>query len=325
MKTWQYLNNQFLSITYRNYKKMLKLSNYHDAYLYSMMTQNPGDPDWAMLYNRYHPFHQEYVTAYNIWKARTGSRQGETLNLVQLLQLLIAKVNKWEALIQAVDGFEKGTPNYRSLFSKGFKIFNSGAKATRVAAVNTLSEGLTPFALTTPAIAAVKVLVDDFYTLLEEARDTQEGAKGGTKLDSAEVEAKRKAVAVEQYRDLGFLINKGAEMPAHIAPFFELNVLRKHNQVLFTGSLDANETEAILIHTFVADDEINLKLNGSGQAAFYLADTPGGTNSTAITVAGGAKQKHSLSEFGITEWGTHRYLTGVNTGGTAVHFEIELL
>ena len=64
---WQYLVNQFLVATRRNYKKALKLSNYHDAYLKKMMTDNPGDPDWATLYNRYHPFHVTYTGIYTEW------------------------------------------------------------------------------------------------------------------------------------------------------------------------------------------------------------------------------------------------------------------
>ena len=58
---WHYLVNQFLNATVGNYKKALKLSNYHDAYLKKMMDEHPGDPDWATLYNRYHNFHQMYV------------------------------------------------------------------------------------------------------------------------------------------------------------------------------------------------------------------------------------------------------------------------
>ena len=49
--TWQFLVNQFLVATRKSYKKALKLSNYHDAYLKKVMYENQGDPDWAILYN----------------------------------------------------------------------------------------------------------------------------------------------------------------------------------------------------------------------------------------------------------------------------------
>ncbi len=325
METWHYLRNQFLNATVGNYKKMLKLSNYHDAYLHTTMINDPGDPDWATLYNRYHPFHEGFVGAYTAWKAGGGVQKGQTLNLDQLLHLLTSKVNKWDALIQAVDGFEKGKPNYMTLFPEGLKALNHGAKTPRITAVKALGESLAPFALANPAIAAIKLLVDDFYTLLDEARDNQEGAKGSTKQDSADVETKRVSAGTEQYRNLGFLINKGAEFSVRIAPFFELTVLQRHDQVLFNGTLDANDTEAILIHTFVADDVIRIKLTGTGQASFYLASVTGGTDSDPVTIAGDTEQEITLSAFGVTEWGTHRFLTGVNQGNTELHFEIEFL
>ena len=58
-KPWNFLINSFLSVSRNNFIKTLKLSNYHDAMLKKAMTNNSADPDWAFLYNRYHPFHLE--------------------------------------------------------------------------------------------------------------------------------------------------------------------------------------------------------------------------------------------------------------------------
>ena len=63
----------------------------------------------------------------------------------------------------------------------------------------------------------------------------------------------------KEYRDLGFLINKGAEDPDRIAPFFELQVLREHNQVIFTGTLDANENEPYWFTAFYQIMNCSLK------------------------------------------------------------------
>ena len=329
---WHYLVNQFLNSTKENYKKMLKLSNYHDARLKKMMDDNPMEPDWALLYNRYHPFHDMFVKAYPAWKAAGGTQKGQTLNLEQLLVLLINKVNKWDSLVQAVDGFEKGTPNYLTLFPQGHLPFYTAPITAQVTAVKTLGESLAPFALANPAIVPIKTLVDDFYTLLDGARDTQEGSKGGTKQKSAEVESKRIAVGTEQYRDLGFLINKGAEVPSYIAPFFELKVLRSHEQVHFTGTLDAGENESVLEHTFVDDDVMILEITttdtvpAATQVAFYLATTPNGTDSTPVTVtANAAKIKVLASEFGAIDFATHRFLTAVNSTTFELHYVVELL
>ena len=330
--TWHYLINQFINATKGNYKKMLKLSNYHDAYLKKMMDENPADPDWATLYNRYHPFHEAFVIAYTAWKSAGGSQKGQTLNLDQLLILLITKVNKWDSMVQAVDGFEKGTPNHLAIFPQGHQPFVQGEKTAKVNAVKVLGENLAPFALVNPAILTIKNLVDAFYLQLDAARDTQEGSKGGTKQKSDEVEVKRVTTGTEQYRDLGFLINKGAEVPEFIGNFFELQILRGHQQVLFTGTLDGNENEAVLEHSFAADDEIMLDITqtpptpGVHTVAFYLATTPNGTDSTPVVkTANAAKQKIEAAEFGVLDFGTHRFLTAVNNSAEELHYVVELL
>ena len=314
---WHYLINQFLNATATSFKKALKLSNYHDAMLKKAMDSNP-DPDWALLYNRYHPLHLLFVAAYNDWKLAGGTQGGQSLNITQLLTLLITKINKWDIQVQNV--FEKNTTGYKTLFPNGHYPFNSGAIDTRVMAVNTLGA-----ALTLPAFAALKLEVDDFYSLLDGARDSHESAKGGTQEMSETLENKRKVIMTEQYRDLGFMINKGAENPNMIGPFFELNVLRNHLQVRFTGTLEDHENEAVLIHTFVADDIIRFKLTGTGSASFYLASSPNGTNSTPITLNGGDNQKFEVLSFNPANYGTHRYLTAINNGTTELDYEIELL
>ena len=331
-KIWHYLINQFINSTKYNYKKMLKLSNYHDARLKKMMIDNPTDPEWAVLYNRYHPFHEAYVKAYNVWKTAGGQQKGQTLNIKQLLVLLRTKINKWDAMIQAVDGFEKGGASHLTLFPKGHRPFVAGAKAARVAAVKVLGESLAPFALANAQIGAVKSLVDTFSTLLNDASISHQGSKGGTKSKSTAVEQQRIIVGTEQYRSLGSLIVKCADKPQIIAPFFELAVLRDHRQITFTGILNPAETETVLTHTFVADDELVLLLTSEAtlppqtEAAFYLATTEGGTDSTPVLItARAAKTTIQVSEFGITDYGTHRYLTAVNTSATELQYKVEML
>lgn len=331
-KIWHYLINQFTNSTRDNYKKMLKLSNYHDARLKKMMIDNPTDPEWAVLYNRYHAFHEAYVKAYTNWKSAGGQQKGQTLNIGQLLVLLRTKINKWDALIQAVDGFEKGGANHLALFPKGHRPFVAGAKAAKVNAVKVLGESLAPFALAHLELVAVKGLIDTFSTQLNDARTNHEGTKGGTKSKSATVEAQRIIVGTEQYRSLGSLMAKCADKPLTIAPFFELVVLRDHKQVLFTGTLDASEQEPVLTHSFVADDELALEITTSEsvspetQVAFYLATTSGGTDSSPVIVnANAAKTIIPISAFGISDYGTHRYLTAVNLSSFELHYKVELL
>jgi hypothetical protein len=107
-------------------------------------------------------------------------------------------------------------------------------------------------------------------------------------------------------------------------------VLRDHQQVKFTGTLDAGENEAVLIHTFLADDEIELEITGDlvppgTTVQFYLATTPNGTDSTAVNVtANAAKITIEASAFGAIDFGTHRFLTAVNSSGVELHYVVEL-
>lgn len=324
--TWQYLQNQFLAATRTTYKKALKLSNYHDAYLEKMMNENPLDMDFTTLYNRYHPIHLAYVAAYNTWKNAGGQQEGQTLNLDQMLTLLVSKAARWDARVQVE--FEKGSPTYKAIFPNGRAPFIKGAYSTRILAVQTLGTALA----VNPILAALKAEVDTFYTDIDAARDTQEGAKGGTKAGSDALDNQRITTMTEQYRNLGFLINKWATTPLLIEPFFELNILRDHRQTLFTGTLDPAENEAILTHTFLADDEIEFEITGlptvpaGTSVKFYLASMPNGTDSTAVTITvNTGKVTLPVSAFGAIDLATHRHLTGLNESLFEMHYEVELL
>jgi hypothetical protein len=317
--TWKYLQNQFLTATADNYKKAMKMSNYHDTILKTTMDNNPSDPDYATLYNRYNPLHIEMDVAYNQWKNAGGQQEGQTLNVNQLLKLLIGKVDKWDRKVQ--DAFEKNTPEYKAIFPNGRAPFNSGEKDERIEALETLGIALTPHA----TLATVKTEVDTFYLQLEQARDAQLSAKGLNKGLADVVNLKRINAMEMQYANLGFLINKFYTTPELIEIFFELEQLRESPQVFFTGTLDPAETEPVLVHTFIADDQLRLKANGAGPIAFYLATTSGGINSTAVTVAANEETTIPASAFGITNYGAHRYLTAVNQSGVETHYEVTLL
>lgn len=326
-KPWQYAVNQFINSTRTSYKKAFKLSNYHDAYLLKMKTDFPADPDWTTLYDRYHPLHLSLVAAYNAWVAAGGQSEGQTLNLDQMLELLVQRAGLWDAMVQTVAGFEKGTPNYLAVFPNGRKPFGTGGKTERVNAVSALGTAMAAF----PALAAVKALVDAFATQINDARDIQEGAKGGKKSGSLDVESKRIVAMTGQYRNLGFLMDKYADTPDLITPFFDLAVLRSTRQSVFTGTLDPAENEAVLTHTFMPDDELDLTITGDPgvpagvQVSFYLATTPNGTDSMAIKVAANEAIKSiTASEFGIMDYSTHRYLTAVNENGMVLKYEVEL-
>jgi len=94
---------------------------------------------------------------------------------------------------------------------------------------------------------------------------------------------------------------------------------------------NTSENEAILIHTFLADDELQLEIIAatppppSTMVQFYLATTPGGTDSTAVAVeANVAPTSITAAAFGIINYATHRYLTAINTNAMQLKYVVEL-
>ena len=142
-------------------------------------------------------------------------RRGQTLNLDQILVLIISKLNKWDSQIQIVAGFEKNTKLHYH-FSVGTQAFNNGAKTARVNVVKVLGETACSLCIGKPHYTSN--INGSRFVLHHASRDTLEGTKGGIKQKSKDVENKRVSVMTEEYRDLGFHINKGAEDPYRIAP-----------------------------------------------------------------------------------------------------------
>jgi hypothetical protein len=316
-KQWHYLENQFLNVTERNYKKAMQISNYHDAVLKNKMDTNP-DPDYALLYNRYHPLHLALVADYNTWKSKGGSQEGATLNLDQQLALMTGKIENWDTRVKMIYG--KTTPQYKAIFPDGRKPFNRGTNESRKDAIQQLALNIG----NDPALVAVKDEVDAYYTDLDDALDTQSGAKSVKKDYSSAVGQSVAAAMTMQYRTLGFLINK-LDLPQDIANFFAVNLIRESDQRIYTGTLDPLENEGVLIHTFMADDELRLKADGPAPVKFYLGTTPNNTDGNGITVEANQEITIPAKEFNPIDYATHRYLTAVNlTDNTTTKYLVEL-
>lgn len=313
---WKPLENQFLNATRDNFKKALKLSNYHDAALKKLSDE---DPAWLPIYNRYHPLHLVYVQKYNNWKSADGIQQGETLNVEQLLESSYEKIYDWDLDIQKI--YKKTTPRYKTIFPKGRKPFYKGSIDEQINAYATLSENIGSDA----ALALIKADVDTTYSRLDDARDTQEGAKGTTKGVVGEVETARRHIMVMQYRNMSYTLDNHYEQREALCNrIFDLPLLRNLEQKRFTGTLDPAENEGVLIHTFAEDDEIWISAQEAYPVAFYLATTANGTNSTPVIITNAEISKIEASAFGITNYGTHRYLTAVNQSGAETHYVVEL-
>jgi hypothetical protein len=238
--TWKYLINQFLVVTNGNYKKTVKLSNYHDAALHTKMAT---EPLLIPIYNRYHPLHLLLVNEYNAWKSAGGTQEGQTLNVEQMLDAAYSNMPLWDITIQGIGPeFMAGTPNYLSIFMDGRKPFVNGSIDGRINAYDTLAINMVPYA----PLAAVMAEVAAVYVTLDAARDAQLGAKSNLKTNSGKVETARINAMIMQWRNLGFCMDAFWDNLKFIESLYDLQTLREARQTIFTGALAPAEKKAVL-------------------------------------------------------------------------------
>ena len=290
IRRWLFLENPILNATDNSFRMAIRISTWHD----SALKAANADPFILALYVIYHPLHLALVAAYDAFTAKEGTTQGETLNLRELFRLEAnSKINAWDAAIQVV--YAKGSVPYMSLLPNGHGPFQTGTQTQRINAVQTLSNSIG----TDAALAAVKADVDTFYGLLNTANSTQKGSISTINALSDAVDAARINMSVAQYADLGKLIGAHAADTTVIDQYFDLEALRKGQQVLFTGQVKKNDVHTIVKHTFAATDMLDLENPGVTELQFYLAAVKGAhPGATIITLAAGTQQTVPASALG---------------------------
>ena len=319
---WFYASNQFLNSTKKNYRKALKLSLAHDKVLLKKMTDNPLDPDWTLLYNRYHPLHTFYFTTYTNWKASGGTSSGDTMTLNILLKLIPKKLDQWIASILPI--YDKATAKFKSFFPQGRTPFETGKIDDKITAIKTLSTTLNGDVTMEPT----KHMIDTAYNELDAARGNQAGGKLTKTTNSDEVEKGRILVMDMQLADTGFLINKYYTNPRMIEPFFDLLTLRSSLQSYFTRKMATTENSPLTKNTFTDTDEIRGKVakvgNDTDKVTLYLGSTLGGIDSTGIDFMNNTEHKFTAAEFKV-DLTTNTFLTAVTDGNiTSVKLAVEL-
>ena len=88
--------------------------------------------------------------------------------------------------------------------------------------------------------------------------------------------------------------------------------------------LDPEETEAVLIHTFLATDQLKCKIDTDGPISLYLASSPGDTDSTAVVLNTPAETLVPITAFGEIDLHTHRYLTAVSGAAAITKLKVVL-
>ena len=307
-----------MMVTRDSAKRAVILSTFHDNALFTLSTTYPL---LLPLYTRYHPLHLALVAAYDQHGSSGSLQKGDTLTVSQ--QYAISKgllTDDWMPVILGLH--KKSSPRYMAIFPKGMRPFNSGGIVNKIAAFNVLSLNIGAEA----ALASIKAEVDTNYASLSLARSTQTGAKTTTSDDSTALEKARVAAMTMQYRNLGNMMDNFSDtIETMCGLVFDLVTLRENPQTIFTGSVVSMAQEDILAHTFLATDEIAVKITGSGMYKLCLASTLTGVDSTEIVVTANIKQKITISSFGVTNYALHRYLNVISLSGDVANYRVQLL
>lgn len=288
-KPWSFTQNPFKNATSDSYKLADRISTYHLAALVKMA----GDPFFDGLIASFTPLQINLRNAYNAWKAQSGSQQGETLQLNQLLELLSSTIKKWDITIQNV--FDNTSPDYKKLLPTYRIPFQSGSQSQRIAAVAALGINLEGIV----ALQALRTEVLDFENQFKTTLQIQKGNLFATKTVSEAVNAARIVACIGMYANLGDLMKKYADHPEKIDQYFDLAAIRSGAQLVFTGDTKPLQHENIFKHTFQANDKLELKNDGVTELTFYLAaqknDSPG---TTVITLQAGTAQTININTLG---------------------------
>ena len=315
MKTWSYFVNPFLVVGSKSFKKAVKISIWHDSALEAAQ----GDPFFGPMYTAYHNIHLDLLKAYNKWKTSGGTHKGATLTVEQLLVLLSpGKINAWDSQVQIQ--FAKGSPNYISIFPQGHKPFQHGERDERINAVEQLVLALDPFA----PLSATKADVDAFYTQINTARTAQLGKESDTGHFSDDVRLNILGAMRAMYGNLGLIMDHFKTHPVQGEPYFDLETVRNHQQVIFTGTLEANEHEVVFEHLLAEDDEILLESKGNTNIRFYMTEfaTDGPGTNPVIDMAAQHKEKVLRSVFGNP---ANRFLHVVNLEAAEGKYKVQLM
>ena len=285
---WPFLLNPILNCTDGSYRKALNVSIRHYNAMSNSTIQFIID-----MFVIYEPLHLAFVAAYNEWIAQSGSQQGETLTVNQLLRLVSKKIKTWDIAIQSK--YADDTARYKQLLPNHRIPFQSGAQDLRIGAISSLSTNIGA----DPLLATVKTDVDLTFTQIQTAFNQQKHNISETLISSDAVETARVAMCVGQYADLGTFISHYASHHIDIAPYFDIETIRQHDQVIFDGHVKPLENKFFRKHTFTPLDEVSIWNKGAGVLKFFLTELKGGAlGSTCVTVQPASKYVGLASAMG---------------------------
>ena len=195
-------------------------------------------------YNNVKPKYDIFEAARVAHASQSDIQGGNVLSFTQILDAMPAEVKKWQTAIEVV--YNEGSIRWVELFSKGKSTLNKGKQQNRVNAVKTL---LTTIG-TDASLAAVKIVIQTFYTAMLLAYGTKGTSKESTITDSAAVETARIAMCDEIEGNYGLLINAYKANPALAAKYFDEAYLTNKPQIVFNLKVKKFSTKNGLKRTF---------------------------------------------------------------------------
>jgi hypothetical protein len=316
-RNWLYLNNPFLTVTEGNYRLAYELSTFHQ----NALQANSTDAFISTIRSAYEPLHSTLTEAYNTWKTQVGQKAGKTLSISQLLDQTKSKLDVWEPAIMVL--YPKTTPEYRAILPQGRKPFTNGAKDSRIAAFASLEKSLQGIAV----LETTRNSVLDFWQQLHSAHNEQQGSVAQTDQHSLDVEAARVAAMTQLFANFNKLLGEHPANPELVATYIDVQSMRRIDQSMFTGQLDADETHEIFKHKFNLDDMLEVT-NASDSATLELYFTNGlktiaEAGTPKVTLAAGQELTFAVTDANYAD--DRRYLYIHNTSIGNGIWELQIL
>lgn len=313
---WSFLNNPFDAATHDSFRAARKIGDY----TINALQPRISDPFFAGIYSTLLPFRNAYNTAYDTWIGQMGTQKSKTSGLTATFKELSGlKIRQWDVAIQNV--YEEGTEGYINLLPQHRKPFQQGPQEARISALSALNTKVSadaglPASLKAD-IAAVLLDINNHF-------GSQQGAISITRSASETLEVKRVAMCQSLYGALGLLMNVYQANPAQIAPFFDLETIRNHEQSVFRNGVAKDSRRLIMTHTFAEGEDLKLINDGDVALRFFLAVNENDPMpDTAIAVAPGDNMIVDVSELGDI---SSRYLIAVNESAVADgHYTVVLI
>ncbi len=280
------------------------------------------DAEVLTYYNDFNPYFLTFKSCYSIWDSLRSSNPGNTLGLLQLLEILAGtKIKAWDIALQNI--YNNETTQYKSILPHHRTPFQSGQVNKRVTALENLIIALG----TDASLATLKTSVSAFLTQLNAAIALQHNQLIGINKAIVNLEAAIDKAADIAFGIFGKFITKFAATPKLIDAYFPVDLLQNVIQQIFTATLVNQTPKEEFKRKF---DITKYKIRGTnvGNETVNGYFTNGLTNlpevgARMITMPSNSVDEYSLVEAGYTDLKRHFYI--VNTGTTDASVIIEII